>query len=109
MESVSHLMAVMLVMAAATFLTRALPFWLFSKVADHPLLDFLGRYLPPMLMVLLLVYSFKNEDFMSLGFLPELAGLAITFFLHVTWRQPLVSILLGTAAYMILVQTAWLG
>ena len=99
------LLVVMLVMAIATFLTRALPFMFLSRASGHPLLNYLGDYLPPILMVLLVVYSFKNADVVSVNFLPELVGLFTTMLLHLLWRQPLVSIIGGTALYMLLVQT----
>jgi branched-subunit amino acid transport protein AzlD len=99
------LLGVMLVMAVATFLTRALPFMFLSRASGHPLLNYLGDYLPPILMVLLVVYSFKNADMVSVKFLPELIGLFTTMLLHLLWRQPLISITGGTALYMLLVQT----
>ncbi|WP_036230838.1 branched-chain amino acid transporter permease [Marinobacterium jannaschii] len=104
MESISYLIAVTLVMAVATFLTRVLPFALLYKVADHPLLGYLGRYLPPVLMVLLVLYTFKNEDFSGSGFLPELLALACVSLLHLSFRSPLLSILGGTGCYMYMVQ-----
>ena len=107
--TVSHLLVFMLVMAAATFITRVIPFVLFHKHSDHPLLEYLGRFLPPVLMVLLLVYSFKNETFLSLSFVPEVLGLLVTLVLHLLWRQPLISIVVGTGFYMTLVQTGLLG
>ena len=104
MESVPYLIAVIAVMTAATFLTRVLPFVLLYKVADHPVLRYLGRYLPPVLMVLLVIYSFKGEDLISCDFLPELAGLFSVLILHLAMRNALVSILGGTGCYMALVQ-----
>ena len=109
MESTYHLILVMLVMAVATFLTRALPFVVFYKTSDHPVLNYLGRVLPSVLMVLLVVYSFKNEHIMSISFLPELLALLITLWLHFIWRQPLVSIIGGTGLYMVFVQTGILA
>jgi len=103
-SSIGFLLVFMLVMAAATFITRALPFVLFHKKSDHPLLEYLGTFLPPVLMVLLLVYSFKNETFLSIGFVPEIIGLLSTLVLHLLWRQPLISIVGGTGVYMALVQ-----
>jgi len=81
-----------------------LPFVLFHKKSDHPLLEYLGTYLPPVLMVLLLVYSFKNETFISLGFVPEIIALLCTLVFHLLWRQPLISIVGGTGIYMVLAQ-----
>lgn len=108
MESVSYLIAVIAVMTAATFLTRVLPFVLLYKVAEHPWLLYLGRFLPPVLMVLLLIYTFKNESFAGLGFLPELAGLAVVAVLHLAMRNALLSIMGGTGVYMVLVQSGLL-
>ena len=107
--AISHLLIVMAVMAVATFITRSLPFIVFHKQSEHPLLDYLFKYLAPVLMVLLLVYSFKNEAFISLAFVPELIGLLVTLILHLIWRQPLISIVTGTGVYMVLVQTAILA
>lgn len=99
-----YLSSVIAVLAITTFLTRALPFWLLSRVSNHPLLEHLGRFLPPIVMVLLVVYSFKNDAEFSVAFLPELACLALVAVLHITLRQPLLSIVGGTAAYMSLIQ-----
>ena len=60
-------------------------------------------------MVLLLVYSFKNESFISLGFVPEVIGLVSTLIFHLLWRQPLISIVGGTAIYMVLVQIGFMA
>ncbi len=91
-------------MGSATFITRALPFVLLRNHGHHPMLGYLGRLLPPMLMVILLVYSFKNEAFLSIGFLPEFLSVGITAVLHLAIRQPLISIVAGTASYMAFVQ-----
>lgn len=104
METAGYLLTVIAVITAATFLTRVLPFVLLYKVADHHILIFLGKYLPPVMMVLLVVYTFKGEDLASTGFLPELGCLALTAILHLAFKHPLVSILGGTGAYMTLVQ-----
>jgi branched-subunit amino acid transport protein AzlD len=109
MEPTTYLLAVIPVAAAATFLTRALPFCLLYRVADHPLLNYLGRYLPPMLMVLLLLYSFKNEVMLDLGILHELSALTAVLILHLSLRNPLLSILGGTGLYMLIVQLGFFG
>ncbi|MGB0467270.1 MAG: branched-chain amino acid transporter permease [Pontibacterium sp.] len=106
MESVPYLIAAIAVMAGATFLTRILPFLVLYRVSEHPLLNFLGRYLPPVIMGLLLIYSFKNEQIVSLSFLPELFSLLTVIALHLLMRNSLLSILGGTGCYMLLVQTA---
>lgn len=99
-----YLSGVIAVLSVSTFLTRALPFLLLSRVANHPLLEYLGRFLPPIVMVLLVIYSFKNEAAISVDFLPELGCLALVAALHLAFKQSLISIVGGTAAYMALVQ-----
>lgn len=99
-----YLSGVIAVLAVSTFFTRALPFLLLSRVANHPLLEYLGRFLPPIVMVLLVIYSFKTEASISVDFLPELGCLALVAALHLAFKQSLISIVGGTAAYMTLVQ-----
>ena len=57
-----YLPTVILVMAGATFLTRLLPFLLFRNRAEHPLTNYLGRYLPPAIMTILVLYSLQGVD-----------------------------------------------
>ncbi|KZZ41629.1 MAG: AzlD domain-containing protein [Saccharospirillaceae bacterium] len=99
-----YLTSVIAVLAGVTFFTRVLPFVLLYKVADHPLLTHLGRFLPAMVMVLLVVYSFKNDAAISLEFAPEVGCLLLVAALHLAFRQSLLSIVGGTAVYMVLVQ-----
>ncbi|WP_419811930.1 branched-chain amino acid transporter permease [Bacterioplanoides sp.] len=99
-----YLSSVIAVLAGVTFFTRVLPFVLLYKVADHPLLTYLGRFLPAMVMVLLVVYSFKNDAAISLESAPELGCLLLVAALHLAFRQSLLSIVGGTAVYMMLVQ-----
>ncbi len=109
MESIPYLLSVIAVLTAATFLTRVLPFVLLYKVADHPMLIFIGRYLPPVLMVLLVLYTFKDVGFYAGGWEPELLGILLVTALHLIFRQPLLSIVGGTALYMVLLQAGGLG
>ncbi len=100
-----ELLLVILVMTLATFLTRATPFLLLHQQADHPLLRFLSRYTPPAIMTLLVLYSFSGVEFTAAPFgWPEIAASIITLGAHILWRQPLLSIFAGTAAYMYTVQ-----
>jgi len=103
-DSTLYLLSAITVMAAATFLTRILPFILLYRVSDHPLLGWLGRFLPPMMMVLLLVYAFKDSSIAAGDAFPQLGCLLLVALLHLLFRQALVSIAGGTAVYMLIVQ-----
>jgi len=106
MSDLTYLVLVILVMTAATFLTRAVPFLLLHRRADHPLLIFLGRYTPPAIMTILVIYSLGSVDISQppQG-LPELIAALLTVTAHLLWRHALLSIFAGTAFYMYAVQS----
>ena len=94
------------VAALATFLTRALPFWLFPAGRQPPaFVTFLGRRLPAAAMAMLVAYCLKDLSFAAPGgWLPTLAGCAVTAALH-AWRHKMIlSIAGGTGAYMLLLR-----
>ena len=56
--------ALIAVMTAVTFLTRALPFLLFDRGAEPPrVILYLGRALPPAVMAMLVVYCLRGTSF----------------------------------------------
>ena len=106
MSETTYLIAVIFVMTAATFLTRVLPFVLLRNMADHPLLLFLGRYTPPAIMTILVLYSLRGIELTTAPFgAPELIASLITVTLHLWLRHALLSIFTGTAFCMLVVQT----
>jgi len=106
MSDLTYLLLVILVMTGATFLTRATPFILLQHKADHPLLLFLGRYTPPAIMTILVIYSLGSVDFSQPPFgTPELIAITLTAGIHLWLRHALLSIFTGTAFYMIAVQS----
>ena len=90
------------VMSAVTALLRFLPFALFEKHAPRVVL-YLGELLPCAVMAMLVVYCFKGVQLTATPHgLPELAAAALVILLH-RWRHnTLLSVLGGTAAYMML-------
>ena len=97
------------VMAVVTFLTRALPFLLFGRGGEPPkVVLYLGKFLPPAVIAMLIVYCYKGTTFAVLsGWLPGLiAGLAVII-LHVWKKNNMLSILGGTILYMFLVQAVF--
>ena len=101
--------AMVAVMAAATFLTRALPFLLFGRGGEPPkVVLYLGRFLPPAVIAMLIVYCYRGMSFTQLsGWLPGLiAGLTVVV-LHVWKKNDMLSIVGGTVLYMVLVQAVF--
>lgn len=105
MSETGYLLAMMLVMALVTFLTRVIPFVAFKQKGDHPLMLFLGRYMPPAIMTLLVLYSLQSLDFTQSPFgAHELLALLLTSGLHLWRGNALLSIFAGTLFYMAAVQ-----
>lgn len=94
------------VMAAVTFLTRALPFFLFGR-GDHPpkIVLYLGRVLPSAIIAMLIIYCLKGISFASpAGWVPALVSGLAAVLLHLWKGNDLISIFGATVLYMILVQ-----
>ena len=107
--TVLEIAALVAVMAAATFLTRALPFLLFGRGGEPPkVVLYLGRFLPSAVIAMLIVYCYRGMSFTQLsGWLPGLiAGLAVVV-LHVWKKNNMLSIVGGTILYMVLVQAVF--
>jgi branched-subunit amino acid transport protein AzlD len=92
---------VILVAAAATLLTRSIPFLLFGRKRTIPKsISYLGAMLPHAVMAALLVYCLKAIDFTATNlWLHEVLAV-----LHWWRRNTLLSIVVGTASYMLLTQ-----
>mgnify|MGYP003090457610 FL=1 len=85
-----------------TLLTRFLPFLLFRKKTPA-FVAYLGKVLPKATFGLLVVYCLKDVHFLSgTHGLPEGIALLLTLGLHLWKRNMLLSVFVGTAAYMIL-------
>jgi branched-subunit amino acid transport protein AzlD len=99
-------LVITLALAAGTQLTRWLPFWLFPENRKPPqVVTYLGRVLPPACMGLLVVYCLKDVAWLTAPHgLPELASIAVVALLHRWKGNVLLSIVGGTALYMLLVQ-----
>lgn len=97
------------VMAAVTFLTRALPFLLFDR-GDHPpkIVLYLGRVLPPAIIAMLIVYCLKGVTFAApAGWAPTLIAGVTAVVLHLWKSNDLLSIFGATILYMVLIQAVF--
>jgi len=88
-------------MAILTFLLRAAPFLALRRVADTAIVRYLGDAMPAGIMVILVVYSVSGVSFTRYPYgIPSLVAIAVTVAVHLRWRNPLVSIVAGTACYV---------
>lgn len=93
-------------LAAATIITRFLPFVLFPKGKKVPdFIVYLGKILPFAAMGLLVVSCFSGVSFLSYPYgLPEIICLALAALLHWKKSNTLLSIAVSTVLYMILIR-----
>ena len=97
---------IILVSFACTFFLRALPFLAFSGERKMPAwMERLSHALPPAIMAVLVVYCLKSvPDEWYPGGLCQLLGVIATALVHRWKHNTFLSILLGTAVYMILIR-----
>lgn len=109
MLTTGQAIAAIAVMAAVTFLTRALPFLLFDRGESPPkIVLYLGRVLPPAVIAMLIIYCLKGISFASpAGWAPQLIAVGAVVALHLWKHNNLLSIFGGTILYMVLVQAVF--
>ena len=104
MTGASHAALMVAVMSVVTILLRFLPFIVFRK-RTPPYITYLGEVLPPAMIGMLVIYCLKDVQWTASPFgLPELIAAACVVGLQAWRRSALLSILMGTAIYMVLVQ-----
>lgn len=98
------------VMAVVTFLTRYIPFLLFDRKGNPPkIVLYLGRVLPPAIIMMLIIYCLRNVSFVSGSHgIPELLCVAVAAVLHWWKGNNLLSIFTATVLYMFLVQVVFI-
>jgi len=104
--SPSQTVIIILMVTLGTVITRFLPFILFSGRKDrHPYIKYLGDVLPCAVIGLLVVYCLKGVHITQSPFgAPEAAAIICIALLHFWKNNALLSIGVGTVAYMLLIQ-----
>ena len=104
MPDTPYLIAASLTMFAVTFALRALPFAALRPLRDSALVAYLSRHMPAGVMVILAVYTLRAVSLREPPHgLPEVLALAATVGLHLWPRNAVLSIIGGTAVYVLLV------
>ena len=101
-----HGVLLVAVTSAVTILLRFLPFAVFSGNRKTPAyVTYLGKVLPYAIMGMLVVYCFKDVQFLAYPYgIPEILGCVAVALLQLWKRNSLLSIGAGTVFYMLLVQ-----
>ena len=102
----TQVLLTILISAAVTVFTRALPFLIFAHGKKPPaFITWLGRQLPRAVMAMLVIYCLKDVDLATAPHgAPALIAVAVTAALHVWKKQMILSIFGGTAMYMVLLR-----
>ena len=83
--------------------TRAFPFLLFSRRDPPALIRFVERFIPPMVMAVLVVYCLKDIQWPTWpSGIREISALALVVALHLWKKNAMLSIFGGTAFFMLL-------
>lgn len=104
--SLENAIIAIIIMSLITFFTRATPFIFFKDKNPPELIQYIQQYIPPMIMVILVIYCLKDIRFFSKPYgIPEMVAILFIVIMHVWKKNPLLSILGGTIIYMVLIQT----
>lgn len=104
-----HIFLMIFIMAAVVIFLRFFPFIVFSGGRKIPeIVEYLGKTVTAAAISMLVVYSFYGSlEFSAEGFtrfLPAVCASFLTVLLQYFIRNPLVSIIAGTALYMYLIR-----
>ena len=101
----THTFLLIAVIAVVTYLLRSLPFLVFSGRQTPAFVTYLGKVLPYAIMGMLVVYCLKDTTLLSWPYgIPELLACIVVVLLHLWRKNTLLSIGVGTAFYMVLIQ-----
>ena len=101
-----HTWLIILVIILVTVLLRFLPFIIFNDKNKTPkFIEKLAKILPYAIMGMLVIYCLKDVTFENYSsFLPSLISCIVVSVLYIWKRNTLLSIIIGTICYMLLVQ-----
>ena len=104
-----HAMIVIIVMGLAVLATRIMPVLIFGRGEKVPeFILYLGRVVPYTAMGLLIVYCLRDMPVLEAPHgLPELISLTAVTLTYLWKRNTILSVVIGTALYMFLVQSVF--
>ncbi len=101
MTDTAYVLGAILAMGIVTYAVRALPFTAAQWLRKHPLVMRLGRFSPLAIMTLLLLHSLVGSALEhAAGPWPEVIAVCVVMLSQWWLRNPLLSILAGTALYV---------
>ena len=105
MSNTIYTIAVIGVVAAVTWALRAFPFLLFGSRPLPKIVRYLGKALPPAIMTVLVIYCLRDTEIGQPPYgMPELAACLLVVILQAVKKNMYLSIIAGTACYMVLIR-----
>jgi branched-subunit amino acid transport protein AzlD len=96
------------IVAIMTWITRALPYLLFTKKSPPQIITYLGTVLPASIMIILVIYCIRNTQFTAFPYgAAEIVSVVLVVVLQFWRKNTLVSIFAGTLCYMVLIRTVF--
>lgn len=86
--------------AAVVFFMRALPFFFAKQLRESVIARVLSYSLPVAIMLLLVLHEMQGSPKTIFA----LIGVGVTALAHLTFKQPVISIIAGTVVYMFLMR-----
>lgn len=104
-----HIFLMLFIMASVVIFLRFFPFIVFSGGRKVPqMVEYLGRAVTAAAIAMLVVYSFYGSleipSSQMTRFLPGVYAGILTCFLQYFFKNPLLSIVAGTALFMVLIR-----
>ena len=105
MNNTVYLIAVIAVIAIVTWALLAFPFLLFGSRPLPKTIQYLGKVLPPAIMTVLVIYCLRDTNIRQFPHgIPELVACTLIVILQLLRKNMYLSIIAGTACYMILIR-----
>ena len=108
-QNPEHAILIIVIMGLVTLATRILPVLIFGRGKEVPeYIMYLGKVVPYTAMGLLIVYCLRDIPVVAAPHgLPELIALAVVSATYLWKRNTILSVVVGTAVYMFLLQVVF--
>ncbi len=110
MNDTLHCILIVAICSLVTIALRLIPFIIFPDGKKIPrIVSRLSNLFPGAVIGMLIIFCLKDVSVSTFPFgLPELIAVLFTGFLHIAFKNTLLSVLLGTVSYMLLVQLVFI-
>lgn len=105
----TYMIAAVGLVTLVTMFDRGLPYLLFGGKKEMPkMVSYLGNVLPAAIMIILVVYLLRGINISAFPHgLPELISVVLAAAVQLWKKNNIISIIAGTACYMILIRTVF--